>query len=167
MTDAAIRGLRNPFRSDSLLFLPGTKGRRVAIICQAMKTAVGVVLLGALSSSVVVTSSIGGSLMTEVNDVRVELTSAPEAPVTDRKTTYTVRLGDAAGKPVTDARVILTGRMADGMSAATPLRPAGEPGVYRGDVLFTMGGPWELTIRVVRPTGRVEIPLQEEVARQR
>jgi len=167
VTDAAIRGLRNPFRSDSLLFLPGTKGRRVAIICQAMKTAVGVVLLGALSSSVVVTSSIGGSLMTEVNDVRVELTSAPEAPVTDRKTTYTVRLGDAAGKPVTDARVILTGRMADGMSAATPLRPAGEPGVYRGDVLFTMGGPWELTIRVVRPTGRVEIPLQEEVARQR
>jgi len=167
VTDAAIRGLRNPFRSDSLLFLPGTKGRRVAIICQAVKTAVGVVLLGALSSSVVVTSSIGGSLMTEVNDVRVELTSAPEAPVTDRKTTYTVRLGDAAGKPVTDARVILTGRMADGMSAATPLRPAGEPGVYRGDVLFTMGGPWELTIRVVRPTGRVEIPLQEEVARQR
>ena len=167
MTDAAIRGLRNPFRSDSLLFLPGTKGRRVAIICQAMKTAVGVVLLGALSSSVVVTSSIGGSLMTEVNDVRVELTSAPEAPVTDRKTTYTVRLGDAAGKPVTDARVILTGRMADEMSAAAPLRPAGEPGVYRGDVLFTMGGPWELTIRVVRPTGRAEIPLREEVARQR
>ena len=132
-----------------------------------MKTAVGVVLLGALSSSVVVTSAIGGSLMTEVNGVRVELTSAPETPVTDRKTTYTVRLGDAAGKPVTDARVTLTGRMADGMSAATPLRPAGEPGVYRGEVLFTMGGPWELTIRVVRPTGRVEIPLREEVARQR
>jgi len=31
VTDAAIRGLRNPFRSDSLLFLPGTKGRLVAI----------------------------------------------------------------------------------------------------------------------------------------
>jgi len=132
-----------------------------------MKTAVGVVLLGALSSSVVVTSSIGGSLMTEVNGVRVVLTSAPETPVTDRKTTYTVRLGDAAGKPVTDARVTLTGRMADGMSAAAPLRPAGEPGVYRGEVLFTMGRPWNMTIRVVRPTGRVEIPLREEVARQR
>ena len=105
--------------------------------------------------------------MTEVNGVRVELTSAPDTPVTDRKTTYTVRLGDAAGKPVTDARVTLTGRMADGMSAATPLRPAGEPGVYRGEVLFMMGGPWEMTIRVVRPTGRVEIPLREEVARQR
>jgi len=132
-----------------------------------MKTAVVAGLLGALSSSVVVTSAMGGSLMTEVNGVRVELTSAPETPVTDRKTTYTVRLGDAAGKPVTDARVTLTGRMADGMSAATPLRPAGEPGVYRGEVLFMMGGPWEMTIRVVRPTGRVEIPLREEVARQR
>ena len=132
-----------------------------------MKTAGVVGLLAALSSSVVVTSAMGGSLTTEADGVRVELTSAPETPVTDRKTTYTVRLGDAAGKPVTDARVTLTGRMADGMSAATPLRPAGEPGVYRGEVLFTMGGAWELTIRVVRPTGRVEIPLREEVARQR
>src|SRR5207302_2625448 len=132
-----------------------------------MKTELGVALLCALSLSLVVTSSIGGSLMTEVNGVRVELTSSPETPVTDRKTIYTVRLGDAAGKPVTDARVTLTGRMADGMSAATPLRPVGEPGVYRGDVLFTMGGPWELIIRVVRPTGRVEIPLREEVARHR
>jgi len=105
--------------------------------------------------------------MTEVNGVRVELTSAPETPVTDRKTTYTVRLIDGAGKPIIDARVTLTGRMADGMSAAAPLRPAADPGVYRGEALFTMGGPWDMTIRVERPTGRVEIPLQEEVARQR
>lgn len=132
-----------------------------------MNTAVLVALLGTLSSSAVTTNAMAGSLTTEVNGVRVELTSAPETPVTDRKTTYTLRLGDDAGKPVTDARVTLAGRMADGMSAATPLRPAGEPGVYRGDVLFTMAGPWDLTIRVVRPTGRVEIPLREEVARQR
>jgi hypothetical protein len=132
-----------------------------------MKTAIVVALLGALSSWVVVSSAMAGRLTTEVNGVRVELTSAPETPVTDRKTTYTVRLVDGAGTPVTDARVTLTGRMADGMSAATPLRPAGEPGVYHGEVLFTMGGAWDLTIRVVRPTGRVEIPLREEVARQR
>ena len=132
-----------------------------------MKTAVVVGLLAALSSSVVVTSAMGGSLVTQVDGVRVELTSAPETPVTDRKTTYTVRLIDGAGKPIIDARVTLTGRMADGMSAAAPLRPAADPGVYRGEVLFTMGGPWELTIRVVRPTGRIEIPLREEVARQR
>src|SRR5712691_3439150 len=102
-----------------------------------------------------------------VDGVHVELRSAPEAPVTDQKTGYTVRLVDAARKPITDARVTLTARMADGMSAATPLRPVGEPGVYRGDVLFTMVGPLDLTIRVVRPTGRVEIPLREEVARRR
>jgi hypothetical protein len=109
----------------------------------------------------------GGSVTTDVDGVRVDLRSAPEAPVKHQKTIYTVRLVDAAGKPVADARVTLTGRMADGMSAAAPLRPAAEPGVYRGEVLFTMEGPWDLTIRVVRPTGRVEIPLREEVARQK
>ena len=132
-----------------------------------MRRAILVVLVATLSSSVVVTSAVAGSLTTEVSGVRVELTSVPDTPVTDRKTTYSVRLVDPSGKPVTDARVTLTGRTADGMSAATPLRPAGEPGVYRGEVLFTMGGPWDLTIRVVRPAGRVEIRLREEVARQR
>lgn len=132
-----------------------------------MKTSVGAALFGAFSLSVIAASALAGSLTTEVNGVRVQLMSKPDPPVTDRKTTYTIRLVDAAGRPLTDARVTLTGRMADGMGAATPLRPAGEPGVYRGDVLFTMGGPWDLTIRLVRPTGRVEIPLREEVVRQR
>ena len=132
-----------------------------------MRRAIPVALVAALSSSVVMTSAVAGSLTTEVSGVRFELTSAPETPVTDRKTTYSVRLVDPAGKPLTDARVTLTGRMADDMSAAAPLRSAGEPGVYRGEVLFTMGGPWDLTIRVVRPAGRIEIPLREEVTRQR
>lgn len=132
-----------------------------------MKTAVVAALLGVLGSSVVATTAMAGRLTTEADGIRVELTSAPETAVTDRKTTYTVRLVDGAGQPVTDARVTLTARMADGMSAAAPLRPAGEPGVYHGEVLFTMEGPWDLTIRVVRPTGRVEIPLREEIARQR
>lgn len=132
-----------------------------------MKASVVAVLLGAFGLSVITTSAMAGRLTTEVNGVRVELTSVPETPVTDRKTIYTVRLLDGAGKPVTDARMTLTGRMADGMSAAAPLRPAGEAGLYRGEVLFTMEGPWDLTIRVVRPTGRVEIPLREEVARPR
>ena len=130
-----------------------------------MKTPAIAALLGAFSLSVIVTSATAGSLTTDVDGVRVELTSAPETPVADRKTTYTVRLVDAAGKPVSDARLTLTGRMADGMSAAAPLRPAGEPGVYRGEVLFTMEGPWDLTVRVVRKTGRVEVPLREEVVR--
>jgi hypothetical protein len=124
-------------------------------------------LLGAFSVSLILTSAMAGSVTTEVSGVRFELTSAPDTPVTDQKTTYTVRLNDAAGMPITDARVTLTGRMADGMSAAAPLRAAGESGVYRGEVLFTMEGSWDLTVRVVRPTGRVEIPLREAVGRRR
>ena len=73
-----------------------------------MRRAIPVALVAALSSSVVMTSAVAGSLTTEVSGVRFELTSAPET-----------------------------------------------------------GGPWDLTIRVVRPAGRVEIPLREEVARQR
>ena len=131
-----------------------------------MKTPALAVLLSALSLPAIATSAMAGSVTTEVHGVRVELASAPDPPVTDRKTTYTARLVDSTGKPVTDARLTLTGRMADGMSTAAPLRPAGEPGVYRGEVLFTMEGPWHLTIRVVRPAGRVEIPLREEVGKR-
>ncbi|SRR5713101_3844810 len=130
-----------------------------------MKTAVLGVLFFALIWSGLVSSAMAGSLTTDVEGVRVELRSTPATPVKDRKTTYTVRLLDSARKPVTAARVTLTGRMADGMSAAAALRPAGEPGVYRGDVLFTMEGRWDLTLRVVTPGGRLEIPVPEDVAR--
>jgi hypothetical protein len=82
-----------------------------------------------------------------------------------RQTTYTVRLADAAGAPITDGRLTLTGRMADGMSVVAPLRPTATPGVYRGEVLFTMEGPWDLAVRVVRAGRRFEVPLKEEVGR--
>ncbi len=121
-------------------------------------------LLGALFGPVV-TGATATSLTTDVEGVRVEVQSMPERPVRDRKTVYTVRLVDSAGKPVTEARVTLTARMADGMSAAAPLRPSSAPGVYRGEILFTMQGRWDLTVRVVRQTGRVEIPIREEVTR--
>lgn len=132
-----------------------------------MKTLSLAALIGSFGWFVIATTGTAASLTTATNGVRLDLRSTPDTPVRDRKTTYTVRLLDAAAKPVTDARVTLIGRMADGMSAAAPLRPAGEPGLYRGEILFTMEGPWDLTIRVVRPTGRVEIPLREEVAKQR
>lgn len=109
------------------------------------------------------TGAMAASLTTDVGGVRVELSSDPGTPVKDRKTAYTLRLVDAAGKPITDARVTLTGRMADGMSTAAPLRPIGEAGIYRGDVLFTMEGRWELTVRVVSQGGRLEIPVSEQV----
>lgn len=120
--------------------------------------------LAALSGSMA-TGATAASLTTDIDGVRVELSSKPETPVKDRKSAYPVRLVDSAGRPISDARVTLTGRMADGMSTAAPLRPVGEPGVYRGDVLFTMEGRWDLTVRVVRQAGRIEIPVREEVGR--
>ena len=119
--------------------------------------------LGVIVWSVAVAAA-GASLTTEAEGLRVEVKSEPEKPVTARKTTYTVRLFGTNGAPVTDARVTLTGRMADGMTAAAPLRASGE-GIYRGEVLFTMKGQWDLAIRVVRPGHRFEVPLREEVAR--
>ncbi len=128
-----------------------------------MKTLVVVALLGAFSLSVIATSSLAGSLTTEANGVRAQLMSTPDPPVTGRKTTYTIRLVDAAGTPLTDARVTLTGRMADGMSAATPLRPAGEAGVYRGEVLFTMGG----AVGADHPGGEANRPRRDPAAGRR
>lgn len=101
----------------------------------------------------------------EVDGVQVAVKSEPERPVTARRTTYTVRLVDGNGNPLTGAKVTLTGRMADGMSAAAPLRRGTEPGIYRGEVLFTMEGAWELTVRVVRQGRRLEVPLCEQVTR--
>jgi hypothetical protein len=85
-------------------------------------------VLCVLTSLVIVTAAMAGSLTTEASGVRVELESSPDTPVTDRRTVYTVRLADPDGRPVTGANLTLTGRMADGMSAASPLRPVGEPG---------------------------------------
>jgi hypothetical protein len=120
-------------------------------------------LVGGLLWSVAVAAT-AASLTTEADGIRVEVKSEPETPVTARKTTYAVRLVGSTGAPVTDARVTLTGRMADGMTAAAPLRAAGD-GTYRGEVLFTMAGPWDLAIRIVREGHRFEIPLREQVAR--
>ena len=128
-----------------------------------MRVAV-LVFVGALYGPLA-TGAVAANLTTEVAGVRVEVVSAPETPLTDRKTVYTVRLADAAGKPVTDARITLTASMADGMTAAAPLRAAGAPGTYRGEVLFTMEGRWDLLVRVARQAGRLEIPIRETVAK--
>jgi hypothetical protein len=55
--------------------------------------------------------------------------------------------------------------MADGMSVVAPLRAATEPGTYRGEVLYTMAGRWDLWVRVARGGHRFEVPLVEEVGR--
>ena len=106
-----------------------------------------------------------GTLATEVDGVRVDLASRPEQPGTARQTEYRVRLSDAAGAPIADARVTLGGRMADGMTVLAPLRPGREPGLYRGRVLFTMEGPWELTLLIAAQGRRFELRLIERVGR--
>jgi hypothetical protein len=106
-----------------------------------------------------------GALTSEVDGIRVELTSSPSEPRNSGETEYVVRLVDQAGAPVTGAQVSLRGGMADGMSVIAPLRPSREAGVYRGRVLFTMEGRWELTLRVSREGKRLELPLTEHVGR--
>ena len=106
-----------------------------------------------------------GSLTSEADGLRVELASRPGRPVATRQTEYVVRLTDRAGQPVDGARLTLRGIMADGMSIVAPLRSAGEAGVYRGSVLFTMEGRWELTLGIAREGKRFELPLTEHVAR--
>jgi hypothetical protein len=82
----------------------------------------------------------------------VELTSSPSRPGTDGQTEYVLRLVDGTGQPVIGAQDVLA-----------PLQPAGEAGVYRGRVLFTMEGRWDLTLRVAREGKRFELPLTEHV----
>src|SRR3989338_7887035 len=106
-----------------------------------------------------------GTLKTDVGGVGVELSSEHENPGPRQATTYVVRLTQADGAPLTGAKVTLRGRMADGMTVIAPLAPTAEPGVYRGRVLFTMGGQWELRLRVARKGTPFEVPLTEHVGR--
>lgn len=122
-------------------------------------------LVPAMALLVGASAAAAGTLTAHADGVTVELTSQPEQPRTKGKTSYTVRLIDRTGAPVTGAQVTLSGRMADGMGVLAPLRAAPEPGVYRGEVLFTMEGPWELRVRVARQGWRFELPFKEQVTR--
>ncbi len=106
-----------------------------------------------------------GSLTSEVNGFRVQLTSNPEDATTKGETEYVVRMVDKVERPVTDARLTLRGAMGDGMSVVAPLRSSGEPGLYRGRVLFTMGGTWKLTLRITRGNQQFDVPMTEHVER--
>ncbi len=108
---------------------------------------------------------VAGHLSAEVEGFRAVLTSSPERPRAGQETVYSVRLLDHRGAPVGAARVTLRGRMGDGMIVLTPLRPSPEPGLYRGRVLFTMEGRWDLTLRVAANDKDFELPLTELVTR--
>lgn len=107
----------------------------------------------------------GGSLSADVGGIRVELASEPARPGTRQPTIYRVRLAQGDGRPVSGMRLTLRGRMADGMTVLAPLAPAQEPGIYAGRVLFTMEGPWDLTLRIAGKGHTFELPLTEHVGR--
>jgi hypothetical protein len=126
------------------------------------------VVVAVLGAALFATSSVpvhGGTLSADVDGVRIEVTSKPERARTHGETEYIARLVDVDGKPITGARVALQGRMGDGMTVVAPLRAASEPGIYRGRVLFTMEGRWELTLRIARGSKRFDVPLTERVER--
>jgi hypothetical protein len=128
-----------------------------------VKRSLGLVTAGVLLS--VASLLQAGTLVSEVDGLRVEVTSVPSAPRTNVETEYVARLADRAGHPVGGARMTLRGGMADGMSVVAPLRPTREAGIYRGRMLFTMEGRWELTLRVTHGGKRYELPLTEHVVR--
>lgn len=107
--------------------------------------------------------SMAGNVTGEAGGLRVDLASLPERPRAGGETIYSVRVSDRAGAPVDGAKVTLVGRMPDGMTVAAPLRPAAEPGMYRGRVIFTMRGRWDLKLRVTVKGNAFEIPLTELV----
>jgi hypothetical protein len=73
---------------------------------------------------------------------------------------YVVRVSQPGGGPVTDADVRLRGVTSDGVLVEAQLDPGGEPGVYRAVLPVTPRGPNNLTVRVVRPDGIVEVPVR-------
>ncbi len=104
------------------------------------------------------------SLTTETAGITIDMQSDPGQPTTRTKTAYTVRLVDGAGKRLANAQLTLTGRMTDGMTVVAPLRPMTDA-TYRGEVLYTMAGRWELRLRIIQEDRRIEVPFVEDVSR--
>jgi hypothetical protein len=90
-------------------------------------------------------------------DVRVQVAQKATEGAVD----YTVRVSRADGSPVGDADVRLRGVTTDGVIVEARLEPAGEPGVYRSLLAFSPRGPRDLTVRVARADGIVEVPVGE------
>ncbi len=73
-------------------------------------------------------------------------------------TTLEVRLYDGAGQPVRGGTLVVEGNMSHaGMrpSFADLVESAEQPGLYRGELEFTMGGDWFLLLEARWPDGRL------------
>lgn len=111
---------------------------KIMLIVVLMVMVAGAVYAGSLE----VTKKAGA------NTVTVTLRSDPPAAGVNP---VTVSVRDAAGKPVTTAAVVVEYGMPGmpgmpPMSYKEPLAPAGQ--VYKGNLNFSMAGPWQVTVKV-------------------
>ena len=111
---------------------------KIMLIVVLMVMVAGAVYAGSLE----VTKKAGANTVTVT--LRSDPPSAGVNPVT-------VSVRDAAGKPVTTAAVVVEYGMPGmpgmpPMSYKEPLAPAGQ--VYKGNLNFSMAGPWQVTVKV-------------------
>ena len=89
-----------------------------------------------------------------LSDVEVELAVEPQPPQVGPAVVL-VTLAGAAGRPVAGARVELEGNMTHaGMVPVLAPAVEVEPGRYRGELEFTMGGDWFILVRAHLADGR-------------
>ncbi len=87
-------------------------------------------------------------------EIAVEESIAPQ-PVSIGDETVTLRLTDAAGGPLTHARLQMEGDMNHpGMAPVFSDAVETEPGTYRAQLAFTMGGDWVVLAHITLADGR-------------
>jgi len=92
----------------------------------------------------------GGHVDTGFADLVLKL--EPDPPLALRDTVLTAYVKDSDGKQLTNAEVVFDLSM-PGMyhGENRPVGGESEPGVYRGEGVFTMGGKWLIKVEVKAP----------------
>lgn len=97
------------------------------------------------------------SLATPSSDLQIELEiESPHIGVSS----FTIQLLDPSGAPITNADVAVRGDMSHaGMTPALAAAEEVEPGVYSGEIEWSMAGDWIVTVQVTTLDGEsVERP---------
>lgn len=90
----------------------------------------------------------------DLPDVTMGLRISPEPPQIG-PATITILLSNPAGQPISRAEVELEGNMNHaGMVPVFARASEVDPGTYRANLEFTMGGDWFILVRAELPDGR-------------
>lgn len=90
----------------------------------------------------------------DLNDVAIELDMEPDPPRLGQAT-VTIALRDTDGQPISGASVEIEGNMSHaGMVPVLVTASEVNPGFYKAQLDFTMGGDWFLLVRADLPDGR-------------